>query len=419
MSNNIYEIRDPIFGFITFNEWEREIINSKEFQRLRRIKQLAFTDMIYPGANHTRFEHSLGVMHMATMMYDSITSKNSNFEILKRRYGYDKEGIGRDRQLVRLAALLHDIGHTPFSHGPECLLPNEHEEYSVKIIKDSLKDIIENHKINDNYKIKAEEVAALIEGNIKVLKGRIFWRVLISSQLDADRCDYLLRDSYHTGVKYGIYDYNRLINTISIGIDPEEDDVVLGIEEGGWRVAEALIIARYLIFTQVYLHKTRMIYDYHLTKILENMLPNGKFPTPNEINDYLNLDDYKVWNFILSNENSIEDCFYILNRKHHRMIYEVEKINGKGTQNIVQKIKDMLKKEKIWYHEEGPRDLKEWYIEEENKEIMIINEYNNKANPLSKWSNVTKYLGKYDFIRLYVKYNDVEKARIVVDEVLK
>ena len=81
MSNNIYEIRDPIFGFITFNEWEREIINSKEFQRLRRIKQLAFTDMIYPGANHTRFEHSLGVMHMATMMYDSITSNNSNFEI--------------------------------------------------------------------------------------------------------------------------------------------------------------------------------------------------------------------------------------------------------------------------------------------------------------------------------------------------
>jgi len=418
MLDGTYEIRDPIFGFISLNDWEKEIINSKEFQRLRRIKQLAFTDMVYPGANHTRFEHSLGVMHVSTMMYDSIINKNSNINILRERFDYNDAGIERDRQLVRLAALLHDIGHPPFSHGPENLMPSKHEEYSAEIIRNLLKDVIENHKINDNYKIKAEEIAALIEGNIKILRGRIFWRDLISSQLDADRCDYLLRDSYHTGVKYGIYDYDRLINTISIGIEPEADNIVLGIEEGGWRVAEALIVARYFIFTQVYLHKTRRIYDYHLTKVLENMLKNGKFPNKNYINKYMNIDDFSVWNFIISNNKSIEDCSCILNRKHHRMIYEEEIVKEDFPINI-EKIKNKLNKKKIWYYEDNSRELKEWYTKDTYEEIMIINENNKKASPLSKWSKVTGKLGKYDFIRLYVRYIDFERAKNFIQEVLQ
>ncbi len=131
-----FEIRCPIHGFIVLNDWEREIIDQPAFQRLRRIRQLAWTDQVYPGAMHTRFEHSLGVMHTATLLYDSIVQKCQ--DILKNR-GYAKAAFDRYRHLVRLAALLHDVGHSPFSHGSEELFPSRengegkytHEEYSA------------------------------------------------------------------------------------------------------------------------------------------------------------------------------------------------------------------------------------------------------------------------------------------------
>lgn len=233
-----YEIRDPVFGFINFNEWEKEIINHKAFQRLRRIRQLALTDMVYPGAIHTRFEHSLGVMHLATLMYDAIVNNDNNKRILEDKLSYNEAGLKKDRQLIRLAALLHDLGHAPFSHASEEIMPiNDqtgkpfrHENYTTAIIKGTLNKVIENHQINKtNYNISAEEVAALIEGNAAILGKKIFWKVIISSQLDADRGDYLLRDSHHIGVKYGIYDHARLLNTLVLGIEPESNEVVLGV----------------------------------------------------------------------------------------------------------------------------------------------------------------------------------------------
>ena len=118
-----YEIRDPVFGFIRINEWERDIIDHWVFQRLRRIRQLAWTDMVYPGATHTRFEHSLGVMHIATQMFDSIVAKDQDF--LKSELGFTEYGLQRDRVLVRLASLLHDVGHAPFSHAGEGLMPTK------------------------------------------------------------------------------------------------------------------------------------------------------------------------------------------------------------------------------------------------------------------------------------------------------
>jgi len=205
-----YEIRDPVYGFIRFNELEKDIINHPVFQRLRRIKQLALTEMVYPSATHTRFEHSLGVMHLASQFYDRIVSENKNY--LETKLHYNEAGFRRDRQLVRLGALLHDIGHTPFSHvgedkklmkeNPETNKPYKHEHYSVEIIKNKLGDIIKNHDINQNYRISADEIAGLIEGNEEVLGRKIFWKQLISGQLDADRCDYLLRDPHHSHNNY-------------------------------------------------------------------------------------------------------------------------------------------------------------------------------------------------------------------------
>lgn len=121
------EIRDPIYGFIKINEFEKEIIDTSTFQRLRRIQQLAFSSMAYPGAVHTRFEHSLGVMHLAGLMYDSIIEDRDNRELLHKTlpYGENKDEFKRDKQLIRIAALLHDVGHAPFSHAAEEVIPEK------------------------------------------------------------------------------------------------------------------------------------------------------------------------------------------------------------------------------------------------------------------------------------------------------
>ena len=118
-----YEFRCPVHGFIPVNDWEREIINQPAFQRLRRIRQLAWTDYVYPGAMHTRFEHSLGVMHVATQLFDAIVGRSG--DLLRSFYSMNDDDINCDRQIVRLTALLHDTGHSPFSHAGEDLFPLE------------------------------------------------------------------------------------------------------------------------------------------------------------------------------------------------------------------------------------------------------------------------------------------------------
>ena len=194
----MYEVRCPIYGFIKLSDWEREIINHSAFQRLRRIRQLAWTDYIYPGAMHTRFEHVLGVMHMATTLYENIVERSG--DVLASEFGYTDGGFDRYRHLVRLAALLHDVGHAPFSHAAEELLPHDaqsgnrykHEHYSAAIVRQCLADVIETHPLNTNYRITAEEIAQFLEGDPDTGPG-LFWRELIDGQLDADRMDSYVR----------------------------------------------------------------------------------------------------------------------------------------------------------------------------------------------------------------------------------
>src|SRR5438094_599058 len=149
------------------------------FQRLRRIRQLAWTDYVYPGAMHTRFEHSLGVMHTATLLYDAIRQRSKG--ILEAELAYNEDGLKRDRQLVRLAALLHDVGHGPFSHAAEELFPlrengtkYKHEQYSAAIVRTELRSVIEDHPLNANYGFKADDVASLLEGSSRARQS-LFW----------------------------------------------------------------------------------------------------------------------------------------------------------------------------------------------------------------------------------------------------
>lgn len=422
--DKVYEIRDPIHGFIEIDSWERVIIDHPVFQRLRRIRQLAWTDMVYPGAMHTRFEHSLGVMHVATKMYDHIRKKKSDY--LKKEMGFNDSGLDRDRKLVRLACLLHDVGHSPFSHAGEGLMdintdinkPYKHEDYSAAIVLYKFKDAIEKHPQNENYHFTAKEISDFLSGSID-LGRRLLWRNLVSGQLDADRADYLLRDSYHIGVNYGSYDLNRLLVTLTVSKHPETGAPLIAIEEGGLHAAEALIIARYLMFTQVYFHHTRRAYDYHIAEAMKIFLqeetPKNTFPPPTSeknIDSYLSWDDWRVLGLLREGKGG-KPGEILRNREHYRCVYHTPEVPD---EDDLDKAKTVLEK---LSGIEGFVDeaKKSWYsIGEED--IMIEKYSDNQVEivPLSTLSSVVKGLLPVRQRRIYVPKADKEKAELIVSQ---
>lgn len=410
-----HEFRCPIHGFIKLSDWEREIVAHPAFQRLRRIRQLGWTDYVYPGAMHTRFEHSLGVMHVATLLYESIV--NQSRDLLKSELDYNEIGIGRGLQLVRLAALLHDVGHGPFSHVAEDVMPpndaggyHKHEEYSAEIIRTELRDVIDNHPVNKaNDNLSADDVAGLIEGK-SASAHALFWRDLINSQLDADRMDYLLRDSHHVGVRYGQFDLHRLVSTI-IAV-PTTDatsrtGLRLGVTDGGWHAVESLLIARYLMFTQVYFHKTRVAYDIHVREALKMILPSGHFPTPSSIKDYLSWDDWRVLGELASGEGG-EHADRLRARHHYRQVFHTEEAEDLASELArVEKAKTALgallasetSAKSSWYKTGLP-------------DIPVLSDASKgTTRPLSNYSPIVANMKQINQVLLYVRPEHVTEAK--------
>jgi HD superfamily phosphohydrolase len=249
------EIRDPIYGFIEPSEGELKIINTGIFQRLRKIKQLALANLVYPTANHTRFDHSLGVLYVAKIMAEKLLPGSANEE---------------KRRIIRFAALLHDIGHGPFSHVSEYLL----KKYSSKTATDDTEKIhesITSHLIQTNKEIKnilspddRKQISGLLsDGNVELS----LMKEIVSGPLDADKQDYLLRDSYFCGVKYGVYDLYRLINTLHKSQD--NNDEHLCIKYDGVNALEQFVLAKYYMIKQVYYHKIRLVTDAMLIRGVE------------------------------------------------------------------------------------------------------------------------------------------------------
>lgn len=247
MTERPHEMRDPIHGFIKLSEKEKKLIDTPVFQRLRRIRQLAMTFLVYPGAVHTRFDHSIGVMHIAGRICTKLQELNST------------KICHEDIDRVRLAALLHDVGHGPFSHVSEHLLKKYapadtdtgqvlekiHEKITVDIIRSDpqIKNILKND---------CEFVIDMIQGK----PTRDWQRDIVSSELDADKMDYLLRDSYFAGVKYGAYDLEKLIESCYIA---DRRETPLAISSKGIYALEQLLLARYHMTQQVYWHRVSLI----------------------------------------------------------------------------------------------------------------------------------------------------------------
>lgn len=329
MQKTLHEIRDPLHVFIKLDNDERRVLDSRPFQRLRDIHQLAMTYLVYPGATHKRFEHSLGVMELAGRIFDVITAPSNVQPEAREILGELQSGkdLGYWRRVLRMAALCHDIGHLPFSHAAEDgLLPQnwDHERITLGLIHTGEMTGI---WATMNPPLEPADIAKLAVGP-KDAGGTGFtqWETLLSqiitgNAFGADRIDYLLRDSYHTGVAYGKFDHYRLIDTLRILPAPAP---MLGVEAGGLQSAEALLLARYFMFSQVYLHPVRRIYDIHLKDFLCSWLGKCRFPV--QPGEHLDLSDSDVIAAMrkASKTNSAkghEHARRIMQREHFKILY--------------------------------------------------------------------------------------------------
>lgn len=294
------EIKDPVYGYAYITANEKEILDSFPVQRLHRLRQLAGAEYVYPGANHTRFEHSIGVMYLAGKLLE-----NPNISQHTHKH---------EREMVRLAALLHDVGHGPFSHVFEHLLHKElnktHEDMTLWIVKNSeLNDIL------DEIGYVAEEIGKLAVGRLHK-PDKAFLDQIISSSIDVDKLDFVVRDTHHTGAEYGYIDIFRLIQTLDI---LNED---LAINLGALSALESFIIARIESFRSIYFHRVSRAAQIMLAMAMERAneeLGLVSFTNPQE---YLAMDDYTVWTMLKNSEKSSEIIKDLERRKLLKRVYE-------------------------------------------------------------------------------------------------
>jgi HD superfamily phosphohydrolase len=312
-------IRDPIHGVIEVSADERRLIDSPQFQRLRNVKQLGFADLAFPGATHTRYSHGLGAMAVATRVFDALSP----------RLELELDDRARLRQTLRLSVLFHDLGHAPLSHATEAIMPlaktlslpdwiqgekradparqADHEDYTLKLLLDSgLTSDIE--RTMGPQGISADHIAALVAGRAPPgpkpfqSNGRDMLPILrqvVSGELDADRMDYLQRDSFFTGVNYGKFDADWLIENLT----PVQRDnsVHLGLLPRAVFAFEDFLLSRYHMFMSVYFHSTSVGYEQLLHRYCETS--GGEYSLPSDIDEYIQHDDIALISALRKSDN--------------------------------------------------------------------------------------------------------------------
>ncbi len=300
------KINDPIHGFIIFPHVITKIVDSVEVQRLRRIKQLSGADQAFPGANHTRFEHSLGVASLAQRLILNLIDIHglefSQFEINK----------------CIISALCHDIGHGPLSHNFESLLLEftnlDHEDYTERIIENSSL----GEKLDDLGFMK-DEISAIATGKA-IGKGNISDSIIsqiITSAVNVDSMDYLLRDNYHCGTHGRIIDINRLLLSIDV-----LDDRQLGVDIKALIALEGYLLARISSFRTIYFHKTCRAVQLMITEAMRKISKDEDLFRYNKIEDYLKWDDYILWTHLIENPNSKKIMKKIQKRQLLKVVFE-------------------------------------------------------------------------------------------------
>ena len=341
MKNN-HIVRDPIHKFVSYTNAEKVVIDSPQFQRLRDIHQLAMTYLIYPGASHKRFEHSLGVMELATNIFDVVMDDDN---LTKRSREVFKEQL-RDkqywRQTLRMAALCHDVGHLPFSHTGEKILEGiNHEDLTRGLIEGDMKQFFNQIPVNapdGGKKLDPKIISSIatakftMEENPEELWKKILSSIITSDLFGADRMDYLLRDSYHVGVPYGLVDKDRLVRSLrilDIPLNDNNESIPLGIHEKDLPLVESLLMSRHWMYSQVYQHPTRKIYDEHLQDFLKELMKEENFKVNEDKPEgYLRCTDSDILRELFMIQDNPEHRLYdhankLLERKYRfRLVYK-------------------------------------------------------------------------------------------------
>ena len=402
------DIIDPIHDFVRVNSNELKIIDTPIFQRLRRIRQLSGAHLIYPGAQHTRFEHSLGVMHMASMAGHVL---------------YEKGIVSSDNiQNLRFAGLLHDIGHGPFSHLFEELLQKRkmsHEDIGRDIIlKTQIGDLISANGFNKKF------ITELAFGDSKFQ----FMNEIISGALSADIMDYLLRDGYFTGAEHAKIDHNRL--TYSLDVYKNK----LALEKSALVNFETMMISRYQMFKAVYFHKTVRAGE---VMLLESMyLAEEELGlSSTSLNEYLKLTDEVILSKLLNlpeRNSKLRIAKKIatdyLNRNLFKSVFEVSVTGNAITKKRMQSIREEVsKKSKV--------DINEIFVDssntpsiplspskKESKSIIILERDGVKATakeiPISDIRLVSVMSGFMKILRVYTPANNRKKVEIAAKSIL-
>ncbi len=319
MSGRNKIFNDPVYGFIRVpDKLHFEVIEHPYFQRLRRIKQMGLTYLVYPGAHHGRFQHSIGAMHLMQIALETLNRKGHHIP-------------RNERQAASLAILLHDIGHGPYSHALEETIVSGlgHEELTLLLM----------HQINNQFGGALDEAIAVFEGT----HPKKFLCELVSSQLDMDRMDYLKRDSFFTGVKEGNINSDRLLAMLQLSNNH------LVIEAKGIHSVEHFLVARQLMYWQVYLHKTSLSAEFMLVNCLRrakqlsmnghqlaatpalqwflqnNPQPSDFYPGSEAMEKFTQLDDYDVFTALKLWQNDSDRVLRLLSRNIvNRRLFKIE-----------------------------------------------------------------------------------------------
>lgn len=422
------EIRDPVHGSIYYSDQEVAVLDTPEYQRLRAIKQLGFSEFSFPGATHNRYLHSVGVGFLAGEIFDSIF----------RIYPFSKPSVKmRFRQILRLGALLHDVGHGPLSHTTEMVMPPledlqikiyshmkdqsrraNHEDYTIKYVTDS--------NIADTIKaqfpdITPMHVACLIDKALTApddffidngVDFRPILSQLVSSELDVDRMDYLERDSYFCGTNYGKIDTHWLIQNMTFY--RVEDKMYLALGRRALYSFDDFMISRHHMHLMVYCHHKSIVYEEMLNRYLTS--PNCTFVLPSDIQEYTKYNDYRLHEHLASVDNPW--AMRIAQRKPFKVLVEQHNTTESEKPDLIRKaieaegievIRSSSKNRLSKYHTASP--------EERAQQIYVVDQYDrwNKPAPIGQSTEIfQRYEGARIIDRIYVAPENLERAESIL-----
>ena len=420
-------ILDPIHKYIIFSDHEASLVDSLIFQRLRYIRQLGFAEFAFPGAVHNRFLHSIGVCHLAGRAFDSLLFLN---DFLSSR---EKKDF---RQLVRLAALLHDIGHGPLSHSSEIAMPflkdlplpsfvvtdedgskkATHEHYTIKIILESeVANIIQSMDIDPLC------VAHLIDNNIQLSDKKFFiskgvdfkplLKQIVSSDLDMDRMDYLQRDSLFCGTDYGFCDHEWILQNMRVHIN--NDRAFMGIGQKAIYSIESFFLGRRHMGLAIYFHSKMVAMDEMLYRYF---LDDGcHFHIPISLEDYLYCTDASLFESLRLDSCQNEWARRIIEKKSYETVYEMQytDFEKEGCIEKLRKVKEYLKKRGIPFIHTKSADHIERHLVQRTScfPIYIVNESTGEAMDLMEKMKMFNQKGHILLMdRIYVPPEDKPKV---------